>query len=73
MKELYMEMLEEEFLSGSYGEAVSAPPEPIGTDITCPNCTKGKLQFIKVNDIVCYEPGCGQSFVLVNANTVRYK
>lgn len=69
MKEIYMEMLEQGLLE----QSLNAPPEPIYTDITCPNCMKGKLVFIEVNDVVCYEAGCGQTFVLVNANTVRYK
>ena len=69
MKEIYMEMLEQGLLE----QSLNAPPEPIYTDITCPNCMKGKLVFIEVNDVVCYEAGCGQTFVLVNAETVRYK
>tara|TARA_B110000967_G_scaffold199304_1_gene233547 strand:- start:1118 stop:1321 length:204 start_codon:yes stop_codon:yes gene_type:complete len=64
MKELYMEMLE---------QSLNAPPEPVDTDITCPNCMKGKLIFIAVDDVVCYEPGCGHTFVLVDAKTVRFK
>ena len=69
MKEIYMEMVEQ----GLVEQSLNAPPEPIETDITCPNCMKGKLIFIEIDDIVCYEAGCGQTFVLVNAETVRYK
>ena len=71
MKEIYMEMLEKQI--NNYETLLTMPPEPVETDILCPNCNKGKLQFIAVNDIVCYEIGCGHTFVLVDANTVRYK
>ena len=69
MKEIYMKMLEEE----SIETLLHVPPNPIDTDIKCPNCMKRNLVFIATDDVVCYEPGCGQTFVLVDANTVRYK
>ena len=69
MKEIYMEMVEQ----GLVEQSLNAPPEPIYTDIKCPNCMKANLVFITTDDIVCYEAGCGQTFVLVNAETVRYK
>jgi len=69
MKEIYMKMLEEE----SMETLLNVPPEPIDTDITCPNCMKGKLVFIAVDDVVCYQAGCGHTFVLVDAETVRFK
>jgi|TARA_B110000908_G_C10195887_1_gene422857 hypothetical protein len=69
MKEIYMEMVEKEQYETQHG----TPPEPIDTDIKCPNCMKGNLMFIAVDDVVCYEAGCGQTYVLVDANTVRFK
>tara|TARA_R110001632_G_scaffold3470_1_gene15525 strand:- start:38 stop:256 length:219 start_codon:yes stop_codon:yes gene_type:complete len=69
MKEIYMKMLEEE----SIETLLHVPPNPIDTDIKCPNCMKGNLVFIAIDDVVCYEIGCGQTFVLVDAKTVRYK
>ena len=69
MKETDMEMVEKEQYETQHG----TPPEPIDTDIKCPNCMKGNLMFIAVDDVVCYEAGCGQTYVLVDANTVRFK
>ena len=40
MKEIYMEMLEQGLLE----QSLNAPPEPIYTDITCPNCMKEKIK-----------------------------
>tara|TARA_Y100000361_G_C11097832_1_gene310167 strand:- start:114 stop:332 length:219 start_codon:yes stop_codon:yes gene_type:complete len=69
MKELYMRMLEEQ----QYGAhlAKHVPKEPTKMDITCPNCMNDKLMFNSTADIKCH--GCGHEFVLVDANTVRFK
>lgn len=69
MKEIYMKMVEKE----QYEEMYGIPQEPIEMDILCPNCMKEKLMFNTSTDIVCYAPGCGHTFVLVDAETVRYK
>ena len=69
MKEIYMRMVEKE----QYEEMYGIPQEPIEMDIVCPNCNKEKLMFNTSTDIVCYHIGCGHTFVLVDAETVRYK
>ena len=69
MKEIYMQMIEKE----QYEMEYSTPPEPVDTDIMCPNCMKKNLVFIATDNIVCYEAGCGHTFVLVDAETVRFK
>jgi ribosomal protein S27E len=69
MKEIYMAMLEEEMYNSNL---VQIPEEPSTTDILCPNCMKKKLMFHTITDVKC-ELGCGQEFVLVDAQTVRFK
>ena len=69
MKELYMKMLEEQ-MHQTLQEHIPTDPSP--TDILCPNCMKMRLTYYSTSDIKC-DKGCGQEFVLVNANTVRYK
>jgi len=49
------------------------PQEPIEMDILCPNCMNKKLMFNTSTDIKCSHNGCGHEFILVNAETVRYK
>ena len=68
MKELYMKMLEEQMQN----TMLNLPTEPSPTDILCPNCMKMRLTFYSTSDIKC-DKGCGQDFILVDANTVRYK
>ena len=77
MKELYMEMVEE--TKRLYREKElrhlelehQIPYRPIPMDILCPNCMKDKLMYEQQDDIQC--SGCGQEFVLVDAQTVRFK
>tara|TARA_R100001463_G_scaffold119417_2_gene175257 strand:+ start:57 stop:272 length:216 start_codon:yes stop_codon:yes gene_type:complete len=68
MKQLWAEMREKEMY-----EMVShnIPKEPVSLDIKCPNCFTNKLKFNSSTDIKC--TGCAQEFVLVDANTVRFK
>ena len=68
MKQLWAEMREKELY-----EMVShpIPKEPVSLDIKCPNCFTNKLKFNSSTDIKC--TGCAQEFVLVDANTVRFK
>ena len=69
MKEIYMKMVEKEQYEMMYG----IPQEPIEIDILCPNCMKKKLMFNTSTDIKCSHNGCGHEFILVDAETVRYK
>lgn len=74
MKQLWAEMREKELY-----EMVShpIPKEPVSLDIKCPNCFTNKLKFNSstdiryTHDIEC--TGCAHEFVLVDANTVRFK
>ena len=68
MKEIWQQMMENEMYEIQYG----VTKNPIPLDILCPNCMKKHLEFTSVKDIKCNE-GCGQEFILVDANTVRYK
>lgn len=67
MKEIYMKMLEEQ----EYGAQLHVPKEPSKIDILCPNCMKKELVFRSTTDINC--TSCGHKFVLVDAQTVRFK
>ena len=69
MKELYMEMRQKELLHLELEHEIPHPPIPM--DILCPNCMKDKLMYKQQDDIQC--SGCGQEFVLVDAQTVRFK
>ena len=62
-------MKEKEMYEMEYG----IPQEPIELDILCPSCNKRKLMFNTTNDIVCYELGCGHTFILVDATKVELK
>jgi hypothetical protein len=70
MKELYMEMLQKEMDNTQLH--VPLQEEPTQIDIQCPNCFKKKLVLYTITDIKC-ETGCGHEFVLVDAQTVRFK
>lgn len=69
MKALWQEMREKEMYEMEYG----IPQEPITMDIICPNCMKKKLMFNTSTDIKCSQNGCGHEFILVDAETVRFK
>lgn len=69
MKALWAKMREKEMYEAEFG----IPQEPIALDISCPNCMKKKLEFHNAHDIKCIAQGCGQEFVLVDAQTVRFK
>ena len=69
MKELWQEMREKEMYEMEYG----IPQEPLAMDILCPNCMKKKLEFHTSTDIKCTGSGCGHEFILVDAETVRFK
>jgi len=68
MKEIWQEMMENEMYEIEYG----VTKNPIPLDILCPNCMKKHLEFTSVENIKCNQ-GCGQEFILVDADTVRYK
>jgi len=76
MKELFIKQMNEEMENGYHDKLAESyyghEPEPTSIDILCPNCMKEKLMFTTVNDIRC-DIGCGQEFVLVDANTVKFK
>lgn len=67
MKELYMRMLEQQESEAQ----LHIPKEPSEIDILCPNCMKKKLVFHSTTNIDCMN--CGHKFVLVDAQTVRFK
>ena len=69
MKELYMEMLQKEMENTQLH--IPLQEEPTQIDILCPNCMKNKLVFHTITDINC--KNCGHEFVLVDAQTVRFK
>jgi ribosomal protein S27E len=69
MKEIWAAMREKEMYEMEYG----IPQEPIQMDILCPNCMQKKLMFNTSTDIKCSHDGCGHKFILVDANTVRFK
>lgn len=77
MKELFIKQMNEEMENGYYIERAALyyghEPEPVEINITCPNCMKKKLIFNTTNDIKCSENGCGQEYILINANTVKFK
>ena len=68
MKQLWAEMREKEMYDMLMHDI---PKEPVSLSIKCPNCFTDKLKFNSSKDIKC--DGCGHEFVLVDANTVRFK
>ena len=77
MKEVFMQMREEEW-TGSATEylrhyAAKLDKKDIYMTIPCPNCFNKTLLFNSTSDIKCKSSGCGQEFVLVDVNTLRYK
>jgi len=77
MKEVFMKMREEEwvgdpkeYLKHYVNEYIK--DKDIYMDIPCPNCFNKKLLFNSTTDIKCKHQGCGQKFILVDSNTVRY-
>ena len=70
MKELFMAERERELQRLEIIHA-GVTTEPI-LHIPCPNCFNKTLLYKSTTDINCVSQGCGQKFVLVNANTVRY-
>ena len=77
MKELFIKQMNEEMEKGYHDQLVEGyyghEPEPVEIDILCPNCNKKKLTFNTINDIKCSQDGCGQEFILIDANTVKFK
>ena len=69
MKELYMKMLEEQ-MNQTLIEHI--PTEPSPTGILCPNCMKQRLTYYATDNVKC-DKGCGHEFILIDANTVRFK
>ena len=69
MKQLYMKMLEEQeqrFL------IEDIPTEPSPTGILCPNCMKQRLTYYSTDNVKC-DKGCGHTFILIDAKTVKFK
>jgi len=70
MKELAIQMAREFPL-----HAQEIPSEPIRqdcrTEILCPNCTREHLEQINEVELGC--TCCGQQFVIVDKNTVKFK
>lgn len=77
MKEVFMKMQEEEW-SGSSSDYIKyyvskhIDNKDIYIPQPCPNCNNNKLLFNKLDDIQCQHNGCGQKFVMVDMNTLRY-
>jgi len=73
MKEIYMQQLEEKMLTPDY------PPEPEdemcsnkSPQLMCPNCNKTTLDIdFATGDATCFK--CGQDFVHIGKNVIRYK
>jgi uncharacterized protein (DUF983 family) len=71
MKEIFIQQQEEKELTPDY------PDEPDmcsnkSPQILCPNCNKAMLDVdFATNEATCYR--CGQDFVKVGKNTVKYK
>ena len=72
MKELFIKQREEEAYNELYAY-ITRKNDPTNLDIQCPNCNNTTLLFKSVDDIKCLSQGCGHEFVLINANTVRFK
>ncbi len=74
MKELFMKMREEEYTGcpKAYVQAYARSIQDKDTyvQIPCPNCNDKKLLYNSPSDIDCQS--CGQKFVLVDVNTLRY-
>ena len=77
MKELFIKQMNEEMEQGYHIERAALyyghEPKPVEINITCPNCMEKKLEFYTTNDIKCSGNGCGQEYILINANTVKFK
>tara|TARA_X000001382_G_scaffold86877_1_gene61870 strand:+ start:1405 stop:1647 length:243 start_codon:yes stop_codon:yes gene_type:complete len=77
MKQLFIEMQEEAAQEARDQVGMHVPEEPIMTSnkvpaIPCPNCNKGYLWFNwKTSEANCSE--CGQDFVHVENNTIKFK
>ena len=79
MKDIFMQMREEEF-EGNVEEYTNQLDElnhqeeeeqKIENNVLCPNCFKADLVFDKKSDSDCTK--CGQSFILIGPNQVRFK
>jgi len=74
MKEIFMQMQEEQYdgCPRAYVQAYAASIQNKDTyvQIPCPNCNKSKLLYNSPTDVNCQD--CGQKFVLVDVNTLRY-
>ena len=77
MKRLFIEMQEEAAQEARDQFGLHIPEEPIMTSnkipaIQCPNCNGGYLMFDwKTSEANCSK--CGQDFVHVENNTIRFK
>ena len=78
MKEVFMEMIEEGW-NGNNSEYLRRYASTLNKDkkiympLPCPNCFDKTLLFNSTTDIKCESHGCGHEFVLLDANTIRYK
>ena len=79
MKEIFMEQRQQfnqsdeekqhlEYLKWYYETRKDVP---VDMTMACPNCFEKKLEYLDMNNIEC--TGCGQEFILVDANTLRFK
>jgi len=75
MKELHMEYMQSgtdksamEYLEWYYNQRKDIPTQ---MDQPCPNCFNKTLEYKSTNDINC--GSCGQEFILVDIDTLRFK
>jgi len=75
MKEVHMEYMQSgtdksamEYLEWYYNQKKDIPAQ---MDQPCPNCLKETLDYIATDNINCRT--CGQEFILVDINTLRFK
>lgn len=75
MKEVHMEYMQSgtdksamEYLEWYYNQRKDIPAQ---MDLPCPNCLNKTLDYIATDDINCKK--CGQEFILVDINTLRFK
>ena len=75
MKQVHMEYMQSgtdksamEYLEWYYNQTKNTPAQ---MDQPCPNCSSKTLNYMATDDINCTK--CGQEFVLVDINTLRFK
>lgn len=79
MKEIFMEQRQQfnqsdeerqnlEYLKWYYETRKDVP---VDMTMSCPNCSEKKLEYLDTENIEC--TNCGQEFILVDVNTLRFK